>query len=117
MEECRCSIIAPEVDSLFVTTGFLGGKRRRKKNKKNNKGGLSEVLWLTVGLVVGHQSIRTRVLVISRLVMLTPGLLIPELQTHRLELVSYHSSHYSLHQHYYQGNGHTNTTMNEGRAD
>lgn len=45
-------------------------------------GRLSEVPWLTVGLVVGHQSIRSRVLVISRLVLLTPGLLVPELQTH-----------------------------------
>lgn len=60
---------------------------REKKKKQNNKGGLSEVPWLTVGLVVGHQSIRTRVLVISRLVLLTPGLLVPELQTHRMEFV------------------------------
>lgn len=42
----------------------------------------SEVPWLTVGLVVGPQSMRTRVLVISRLVLLTPGLLVPELQKH-----------------------------------
>lgn len=86
--ECRCSIIDPDVDSLFVTTGFLG--------KEKKKGGLSEVPWLTVGLVVGHQSIRTRVLVISRLVLLTPGLLVPELQTHQMEFVIYNSSH-SLH--------------------
>lgn len=82
--ECRCSIIDPDVDSLFVTTGFSG---KEQKKTKNNKGGLSEVPWLTVGLVVGHQSIRTRVLVISRLVLLTPGLLVPELQTHRMEFV------------------------------
>lgn len=62
------------------------GSREKKKNQ-NNKGGLSEVPWLTVGLVVGHQSIRTRVLVISRLVLLTPGLLVPELQTNRMEFV------------------------------
>lgn len=55
--------------------------------KRKNKGGLSEVPWLTVGLVVGHQSIRTRVLVISRLVLLTPGLLVPELQTQRLDVL------------------------------
>lgn len=94
--ECRRSIIDPDVDSLFVTTGFSG------KEKKNNKGGLSEVPWLTVGLVVGHQSIRTRVLVIARLVLLTPGLLVPELQTHQMIFVIYNSTHYSLHQHYYQ---------------
>lgn len=63
---------------LFFTTGFSGGK----KKKYGGGAWLSEVPWLTVGLVVGHQSIRTRVLVISRLVLLTPGLLVPELQTH-----------------------------------
>lgn len=56
--------------------------RERKKKNRGGWGWLSEVPWLTVGLVVGHQSIRTRVLVISRLVLLTPGLLVPELQTH-----------------------------------
>lgn len=48
---------------------------------------MSEVPWLTVDLVVGHQSIRTRVLVISRLVLLTPGLVVPELQTHTFGFV------------------------------
>lgn len=77
--ECRCSIMDPDVDSLCYN--WVLGKRK----KNNNKGGLSEVPWLTVGLVVGHQSIRTRVLVISRLVLLTPGLLVPELQTHQMK--------------------------------
>lgn len=61
-----------------------------RERKKNGGGGgwLSEVPWLTVGLAVGHQSITTRVLVISRLVLLTPGLLVPELQKHEFGFLS-----------------------------
>lgn len=74
--ECYCSIFTP--DDFFNVCLQLGSQE-----KKNNKGGrwVSEVPWLTVGLVVGHQSIRTRVLVISWLVLLTPRLLVPELHT------------------------------------
>lgn len=69
---------------LFFTTGFSG----KEKNNGGGGGWLSEVPWLTVGLVVGHQSITTRVLVISRLVLLTPGLLVPELQKHEFGFLS-----------------------------
>ena len=72
--ECHCSR-----RWFSFTTGFPG----KEKTEEGGRGAwLSEVPWLMVGLVVGHQSIRTRVLVISRLVLLTPGLLVPELQKH-----------------------------------
>lgn len=74
---CGWNVAAPDVGSLFHNWVL----RERKKNGGGG-GWLSEVPWLTVGLVVGHQSITTRVLVISRLVLLTPGLLVPELQKH-----------------------------------
>ena len=52
--------------------------------KRNQKAGRRDVPWLAVGLRVGHQSVRTSVLVISRLVLLAPRLLVPELnRTHK----------------------------------
>lgn len=76
LREAEAGMSLLQMSLLSFTTGFSGKEKRWR-----GWGWVGEVPWLTVGLAVG-QSMRTRVLVISRLVLLTPGLLVPELQKH-----------------------------------
>lgn len=78
--ECCCAIIA----SLFGGAGcffvFFSDDSNWGSRKRKIRARWSDVPWLAVGLSIGHQSVTTRVSIISRLILLAPGLVAPELQ-------------------------------------